>query len=66
MDNLSAHSYKVDISIMILIFYDLRVTLENIYSRGNLILKTTFSYFPGMLENPAPAVKSSLKNFKKI
>ena len=37
--------------------------------RGFLIIKTTFSYFPGMFENPAPAIKTSCKqniNFKIV
>ena len=29
--------------------------------RGFLIMKTTFSYFPGMFENPEPTVKTSWK-----
>jgi len=39
------------------------------HSREFLSMKTTFSYFPRMFENPAPAVKTSCErniNFKKI
>ena len=55
--------------IIFCIFHDLRVTFENIYSyfRGFLIMKTTFSYFPGMFENRAPAkiiFKKNLKYYK--
>ena len=43
---------------------------QALYTRRSRIkhMKMTFSYFPGMLENPAPAVKTSFKrniNLKK-
>ena len=51
-------------------FYDLRVTFENIsfLFREFLIMKTTFSYFPGMFENLATEkylYKNEIKNITK-
>ena len=43
IDDFSMHSHTVDISYNFVLF------------RGFWIMKTTFSYFPGMFENPAPA-----------
>ena len=36
-------------------------TFETILFREFLTMKTKFSYFPGMLENPAAVVKTSCK-----
>ena len=42
-------------------FYDLKTFF---LFRGFLVMKTTFTYFPGMFQNPAPA-KFNLKNNQK-
>jgi len=59
----SMHLYKVDVQTF---FYFIWSKLYfRKYSflkfRGFLIIKTTFSYFPGVFENPAPAIKTSVK-----
>ena len=51
--------------IIFFILNDPRVTFENIRHsfllRGSLIMKTTVSYFPGMLKNLVPAVKKVVR-----
>jgi len=42
----------------------MRVIFENISSGFDI--EDAFSYFPGMFENPAPAVKTSCMRIKKF
>ena len=69
IDSFSTHSYIVDICKIFLIWSESYFWKHLFLFRVFLIMKTTFQFFSGIFENPAPAAKTSCKLniiFKKL